>query len=236
MFKKHWMVLLGGYLIYMMISFGVNYVPLPLLAKSFGTLIYSIFISPALMAGFILLYLNAGRDTNPSITDLYKGFNRYGTVMGTYWLSVIVLMFAMIPSFIYIVMLFPEMGIIDPTNFIEFYTSSLFFKLFAFMMINMFMIYIVFVRFLFYYFVLVDDPQRPVMETFKESARLLKGNSLNFIYYIMISALLMLVGLVLFIIPGLIMSFVVGLGAVRFYEKLKAIKQKPPFTVTHDPM
>lgn len=213
-FKKHWLVLVGAYFLYLIIIYALNRIPIINFISAF-------LISPALVGGYMLVFLNTAKDNNPSVSDLFRGFNRYGTVMGVYYLLSIVLMFLITPSIIFIFKSVGASNPVIPKGMVELYTSPFFLKMIAFWYANIFLIIIIFVRFIFVLYIMMDDPKRRVMDCFSESNRLLKGNSLNFIVFIIISSLLTLAGFILLIIPGLIMGFVVGLGGVRFYLKLK---------------
>ncbi|KAA3632145.1 MAG: hypothetical protein DWP97_11630 [Calditrichaeota bacterium] len=212
MFKKHFLILMGGFIVFFAITILIQFTMIGMFV--------SIAIMPPLLGGWILFLLNAARDSNPRVGDLFKGFDRYGMTMGVYWLSTLIVGILLFPSFLYI---FGNL-LFSP----EFLSGNLFysefFEIYFFVFCNAAIIFLIFIRFVLFWFVAMDEMERGIVNVFNESARLMKGHVVSYLQLSILGFLLTLGGFILLVIPGLIIMAVFILAQIRFYLKLKEIK------------
>ena len=62
--------------------------------------LYMIFIQPPIAGGLVIFALNVINDRNPTVGDLFAGFQEYGKWMGTYWLLTAISLACLIPALI----------------------------------------------------------------------------------------------------------------------------------------
>jgi hypothetical protein len=89
-FKRLPGVLIGVFLIYLVITMAVSYIPIV------GPII-SLFITPPIMGGVIIVGLKAVRGETPEIGEMFLGFQDYWHWMGVYWLFIAIMLATMIP-------------------------------------------------------------------------------------------------------------------------------------------
>lgn len=73
----------------------------------------------------------------------------------------------------------------------------------------------------------IEKGMRP-MEALRESSRLTKGNRWKLFFFGLIVGVLMLLGLIVFIIGGVVVSIVVMFAAIKIYRDLQAPKPAEP--------
>ncbi len=255
MFKKHWMVIIGGSFLLVLLYSLLDKIPY------IGILISMFLISP-LTAGYTLLELNAGKDSNPSMKNILEGFDRFGLSLAYFWTIGLVLVICMIP-----IGIFMDITTIQPIDPNHFSIISILSDKNNLIFIGGFLvIFFLFAKYYLSIYILIDEPKRKLGELFKESKFLSVGYTLTLIKLFSISfSVLVLKSLIFEIIPLNFVTIITGLPEtfnsipsmflsiiyistsyifsgyislvfVRFYLKLKDIKQKPPFTVTHDPI
>ncbi|MHB9026290.1 MAG: RING finger protein [Armatimonadota bacterium] len=89
-YMKHWMPLFFGYLIMLVISMVLGLIPVA------GNVI-SLFITPPLMGGIILISLRAVNNHNPEVGDLFTEFQEYLKWLGVYFLYMAIGLACMVP-------------------------------------------------------------------------------------------------------------------------------------------
>ena len=78
---------------------------------------YVIFIQPPIAGGLVIFALNVINDRNPTVGDLFAGFQEYGKWMGTYWLLTAISLACLIPGLI-VVGIGAALGLHDEDAFI----------------------------------------------------------------------------------------------------------------------
>jgi len=215
LFKKYFWILIGGSLLGMILTVVILLIP-------FINLL-SIISIPIFTAGIMLLFLNTGKDANPRISDLFQGFKRFGTIMGSYWLFVIFFTVLLSPGIIYLILIAKKVSIAHW----DFYRSFVFWRIYLFFFINTVIAAFILIRYVFIFFVMVDEPKRGVIDIFKTSSKIVKGHGKDLIIYIIVWKIFEFLGTILFYIPGFIISIVGTVGFARYYLKLKEMKLKP---------
>ncbi|MFQ5608038.1 MAG: hypothetical protein ACE5GA_08830, partial [Candidatus Zixiibacteriota bacterium] len=94
-----WGLAVGGLLLYGMIQLFGQLIP-------FVSILFGLLATPAFAGGFTLFFLNFARNTNPKIEDLFAGFERYGTLMGIYYITMLCSTILIIPIFVPMIVLF----------------------------------------------------------------------------------------------------------------------------------
>ncbi|MCK5125707.1 MAG: DUF975 family protein [candidate division Zixibacteria bacterium] len=205
-FTKQIGLALGGFLLYMAIGIAGSVIPIV-------NMIYGIFIGPAIVGGFTLLFMNLAKEKHAEIGQLFEGFNRYGSLMGLYWLMALVVILCMVPSII-IVFLIAASGAFS------------FFGILLFIL-NIIVIIVLLVRYSFAYFVLMDNPQMGVFDALNESARIAKDHTGELILYFIVSMIIIAVSIMLLILPYFIAAPVLTLAFARIYLRLKEFGAEP---------
>ncbi|MHC4215736.1 MAG: DUF975 family protein, partial [Planctomycetota bacterium] len=77
----NWGSAIGATVVYSIIVIAISFIP-------FGQLV-SLVISGPLMLGFCMYFLSLSRDQNPDLSQLFKGFDRFGTAFCAYLLQAI---------------------------------------------------------------------------------------------------------------------------------------------------
>ena len=78
--KGHWGIAIGGFLVYALIVVGIQVIPV------LGIII-SLVIAGAMMIGINTLNLAIARGENAQISQLFEGFNTFGTALAAYLLQ-----------------------------------------------------------------------------------------------------------------------------------------------------
>ncbi len=205
-FKKNPGLAIGGFLLYFLISLAGSWIPIL-------NIFFAILVGPALMGGYMLFYLNMAKDNNPEIGNLFEGFNRYGTLMGIYWLMVAAIMVCMLPSIIIIAILV-AVGIAE---FLGVFIAFL----------NMIAIIFFLIRYSMTYWIIMDDPLIGVFDALKESARITEGYYAQIFLFFLLSAVIGIISFILLFLPYLVAAPVLLIGWGRFYLRLKGAGGSP---------
>lgn len=91
--KQNAGVAIGGFVVFFLIEFVGGVIPVV-------NIIFGLLVTPALMGGIMILSLNLARNSSPEVGDIFKGFRKYGSFLGAYWLFVVVYLVCLIPFFI----------------------------------------------------------------------------------------------------------------------------------------
>lgn len=208
-FKKDPWMIIAGVLIYYAISFVLGFIPIINIIAYFIVL-------PPLVGGLILYFLTAVKGEKLDLNYLFAGFSKFGTLLGAYWLIVAIALLCLLPTIIYA---FITVGF---TTAIPAFPLSLIVVYF----LNLIAAFYFLIKFQFVFFVIMDNQNIAVMDAFKKSAEMVEGNRWTLIGYAIVSFFFMLIGYLLLIIPGIIVSMVVFIGMGRLYLKLK-VKSSP---------
>ena len=86
-------LLIGVSLLYLVLNLVGQNIPI------LGSL-FAILVAPPIVGGLAIFVLNVINDRNPTVGDLFAGFQRYGTWMGVYWLFGAISLACFIPGLI----------------------------------------------------------------------------------------------------------------------------------------
>jgi uncharacterized membrane protein len=80
--KGKWGLAIGTVFVYLMIVLGIQLIPI-------AGIVISLLVSGAFGLGLAHFSLNISRDNSPKFEDIFKGFNNFGTAIGTYLLMLL---------------------------------------------------------------------------------------------------------------------------------------------------
>jgi hypothetical protein len=210
-FKKRPALAIGGFIVYFALMFVGSVIP-------FLGLIFSVFVAPALIGGFMLLFLNLAGNDEPKLDDLFDGFSRYWAMMGLYWLITAGVLIGLLPTLIYAFIAGVAQGLTGANM------TGLSTGFFVLYVINLLALLIVMMRFAFSWFVLLDDPRAGVIDALKMSAFLTKGQFVRVLLLFVTIAVLSFVSLFLLIVGYFVAAPIMGIAYARAYLNLKNIK------------
>lgn len=220
-FKKQAGIVIGGYLLYMVIAAICGAIP-------FVNFVLLLFALPPLVGGLYVLILNATKGTNPTINDLFSGFNQYGKWLGVYWLFMLATLIAYIPGgiLIGIATLLANKGQQATST-----TTTTFQPGVAAMgagaialivigsIISVILIFVVFLRYIFAYF-LAAEGASPVA-AFKASAAMTEGHRGGLLWMLIVLWLLAIAGAVACGIGIFVTAPVAWLALTHVYLAMK---------------
>lgn len=200
-FKKNPWLAIGGFVLYSLISIAGGYIPIL-------NFFFFILVGPALIGGYFLFFLKFAKEDNPEINNLFDGFNRYGTLMGIYWLMVAAVIVCMLPTII--------LGLILAA--VEGYVLILVIGL-----ANAILLTYLLIRYSMVYFVIMDDRLIGVFDALKQSEKLTLGYRMSIFLFALLTMVIGFISTLLFFLPYLVAAPVMLIGWGRFYLRLKTI-------------
>ena len=202
-FKKNAGVSIGIILIYGIINSIGGAVPVINVAVG-------MVVTPVLTGGLAIFALKIVRGEEGRIEDLFQGFNKFGSFLGAYWLYVCTALAACIPAAIGFGIDVAIHGGI--TGLFPYCTI-------AFGAASVIALVIVLLRFSMVYYLIIDG--MPVIDAFRESARITKGFVGALSLLGLVNALIVLAGVLLLFI-GLLAAFpVTMMASAAAYTRLK---------------
>ncbi|TET68968.1 MAG: DUF975 family protein [Candidatus Zixiibacteriota bacterium] len=84
---------IGGFVVFCLIEAVGGVIPVV-------NIIFGVLVTPALVGGLMILSLNLARNSSPEVGDIFKGFRKYGSFLGAYWLFALISLLCCIPAFI----------------------------------------------------------------------------------------------------------------------------------------
>ncbi|MEZ5360192.1 MAG: DUF975 family protein [Candidatus Zixiibacteriota bacterium] len=200
-FKKNPGLAIGGFVLYMVITIVGNYIPI------LG-FFFAAFVGPALTGGYIYFFLKFAKEDNPEINNLFEGFNRYGTLLGLYWLMVLAILVCMLPTIILgLILMAIEGYILIPVIGLANLIAVIYFL----------------IRYSLVYFVIMDDRFVGVFDALKRSERLTQGYRGEIFLFALLMIAIGIISFLLLLLPYLIAGPLLGIAWGRFYLRLKAI-------------
>ncbi len=203
-FKRHAIVTIGVILLYFVLSGVGQNIP-------FLGILYSILIQPPIVGGLVIFLLNVVNDRDPTVGDLFAGFQHYGRWMGTYWLLNAITIACLIPAGIGILI-----GLaVDPDGEAAFVVPVALGSI-----ISLIVLVIVMLRWFFVYYAAAEG--RNAIEAFKFSARLTEGVRPQLFVASIVLGLFALCGIIALGVGILVTSAIAGCAFAAIYRDLKA--------------
>lgn len=235
-FRKQPVLAVGGFMVYLAIAFMGSIIPII-------SIFFSLLVAPALMGGFMLLFLNLAGNGEPRLEDLFAGFSRYTHMMGLYWLMVTAAMIGLMPTIIY---LFASSAIASfmagmaagPGGMVE---PSIPWGLLIVYMLNLIGLSLLLVRYSFAWFIVMDDPKISIIDALKKSAFLMKGNFWRVVLLFVTLGVIGMASIFALIIGYFVAAPILMLAFARAYLNLMNIqfhtvrRTPPPPTPDPDP-
>jgi hypothetical protein len=191
---------------------------IPLLGFLFGLLVL-----PVLGGGLFIFSLHLAGTDEPKIEDLFAGFEKYGRIMGVYWLYVAASIACMLPGII--VLAVSMVG--HPGGF----PSDI--AIFVFIL-NMLAFVIFFLRFSMAFFIMVDEPEIGIIDVYRRSAQLTQGNRMNVFVVMLLMGAVGMLGALMFFVGLLVAMPITMIAYARAYLWLKSFH--PPFRPAGAPL
>jgi uncharacterized membrane protein len=193
LFMKYPWLLIGGFLLLMAIIVVIEIIPVV-------GVIALLVIGGPLSAGLYILTLNAAKDANPTIGDIFAGFKNFGKWFGLYWLWIGVCLLAEIPILIGLLISYltsratinqTALAGGEPVNPLVAAAATA--PVIIGGLITFILILMVSVRYIFAWFAVADEGLGAV-ESFKRSAQLTEGIRLQLFGVFIVVWLAMAVG------------------------------------------
>jgi len=168
--------------------------------------LYGLFISPAIFGGATILCLNLARNRSPGVRDVFKGFERYWSFLGAYWLFMGTILVCLLPI---------GAGLaIDAFNEVYFMPFTVISTVMSACLITISGLMWVMVLFL------IADGFR-VLEAFRKSVEITKGYRKSLLVLLMLTLLVGFVG-ILALFVGIFVAFPVnGIALASAYIRLR---------------
>ena len=198
---------IGGFFLYFVITVIGGLIPII-------NIIFNLFILPPLAGGMYKLGMNLCRGTNPRLEDLFYGFQRYGAMMGIYYLAIVAFWVGMIPSLVLSFLSQPTPDYWGPLQI-------------TLIVVNVIAILILFLRYSMVYFILVDEPETGVMDALRKSARLTDGHLLILALFLIVIGVASTISVLMLIIPFFIVTPILYLAFARAYMHLRVLAHEP---------
>ena len=167
-------------------------------------------VTPVLSAGLSIFALKSVRGEEGKIDDLFKGFNNFGSFLGAYWLYVLIFAAACVPAAVGFGVDVAIHGGID--NLIPYVTVG-------FSTVSAAVFAVAMLRFSMVYYLIIDG--MPVMDAFRESARITRGRSGALFLLVLICVIIMIAGIMLLFVGLLAAGPVCMFAFASAYTRIK---------------
>jgi len=198
--KQNAGVAIGGFVIFFIIELVAGFIPVV-------NAIFGLFVSPALIGGIVILALNLARNNSPEVGDIFKGFQKYGSFLGAYWLFVLISLLCCIPAFIVFLI-----GSAAPTE--EPSTLAIIVAL-----VSVVILVVVMLRWCMVFYLIADG--NGVMEAFRESARITEGYRGTIFLLGIVSFLIIIAGLLVLGLGYFVAAPIAMIAFASAYIRLK---------------
>lgn len=171
---------------------------------------YGIFIQPPIVGGLVIFALNVINDRNPTVGDLFAGFQEYGKWMGTYWLLNAITLACCIPGLI-VVGIGVALGLFGEDAFIPVVALAV--------LISIAVLIAVTLRWAFVYYAAAEG--RGTLDAFNRSAELTEGVRPQLLLAMIVLGLFAMCG-VFVLVVGVIVTGAIALCAfAAIYRDLR---------------
>lgn len=172
----------------------------------------NIFVITPLTAGGYFIVLKMFRGQKPEIIDMFEGFKRYGAFVVLGLIYVIAAKIIFLPNTIFLYLVSDKLEYMIPGAFNM--------NIFMMSLLNTFIYFLIFLRFMFVYLILFDDRSVSPADALIKSSDMVKGNYVNLVLYFIVATLLTIVGFFFLVIPGVIIFLVVYISYGYIYVRL----------------
>ena len=181
----------------------------------FISFVYMIVVAPPLMGGLSMFFLKLVDNNQPSVGDIFSGFQHFGEFMGVYWLFFLIGLLCAIPGGILILI-----GVLLAAAVDEAVVVAPFIAIGA--IIALIATILVMLRWLFAYMIVADGwHEGSVITAFKKSAEITKGNRAQLFLAMLVLGLLAWLGILCFGI-GFFVTFPIMMCVLTvIYRELK---------------
>ena len=202
-FKRYPGVVIGVLALYFVLNLAGQSIPIL-------NVFYSIFIQPPIAGGLVIFALNVINDRNPTVGDLFAGFQEYGKWMGTYWLLTAISAACFLPGLI-IVGIAAALGLHQEDAFILVVVLA--------SVISVAIVIAVTLRWMFVYYAAAEG--RGTIDAFKRSAQLTEGVRPQLLWVAIVLGLFSVSGVIALVV-GILVTGAISLCAfAAIYRDLK---------------
>jgi uncharacterized membrane protein len=213
-FKKNAGISIGVIVIYGIITSVGGAIPVVNIAVS-------MVVTPVLTAGLAIFSLKIVRGGAGQVEDLFQGFNKFGSFLGAYWLYVCIVLAAFIPAAIgFGVDVAINGGMKNLFPYVTIGVSA----------VSLVILAIALIRFSMVNYLIIDG--MPIIEAFKESARITKGFTGTLCLLALVNLLIILAGILL-IFFGLLAA--IPISMIAFAAVYPRLKGDSPAAVVPEP-
>lgn len=170
---------------------------------------YGIFIQPPIVGGLVIFALNVINDRNPTVGDLFAGFQEYWKWMGTYWLLNAITLACLIPGLIIVGIGIGGLGGED----------ALIPVVVLAVLISAVIVIAVTLRWAFVYYAAAEG--RGTLDAFTRSAELTQGVRLQLLGAIIVLGLFAMCGLIALVVGVLVTGAIALCAFAAIYRDLK---------------
>ena len=213
-FKRQPGLVIGVSVLYFVLSLvGQN---IPLL-----NILYSIFIQPAIVGGFAIFVLNVVDDRNPTVGDLFAGFQHYWRWMGVHWLLAAISLACFLPGLIMfgIGALLSQSGGED-ASIVAIVLGVL---------VSVVILVAVTLRWMFVYYCAAEG--RNTMDAFKRSAQVTEGVRLQLLWAAIVLGLVAISGVIALGVGLIVTLPIATIAYASLYRDLAAAMGSAPGTI-----
>jgi len=202
-FKRYPGVTIGAVALYLVLNAAGEYIPIL-------NFFYAIFIQPPIVGGLVIFALNVINDRNPTVGDLFAGFQEYGKWMGTYWLLTAITLACCIPGLI-LLGIGAGLGLAGEDAFIPVVILAV--------LMSIAIVIAVTLRWAFVYYAAAEG--RGTLDAFKRSAELTEGVRPQLLLAMIVLGLFAMCGFIALVV-GVVVTGAIALCAfAAIYHDLK---------------
>lgn len=212
--SNNWGIAIGGTLILMVIYMVSSFIP--------GV---TLIITGPMSLGFAVFSLTIARDYQPNIEQVFSGFNRFGRALGTYLLSLLVILVGLIPAMAVIIWIaFKFVAVIDDidqSEILQYFTATNI--ILSYVVIFLLMLPGIILAFGLsqVYFILADDNQIGIEAALRKSWEMMKGYKMKYFGLMMIFAILSILSVFTLFIGLLFIVPLYFVSTAKFYEEIR---------------
>jgi uncharacterized membrane protein len=202
--------LILGFLVYLVIAAVGSMIPIV-------NILFNFVVAPPLMGGLFILALNAVSGRPATVGNVFEGFSRFGTWLGVYWLFFLITLVAAIPAGI-------GVGIWALTDQADWAIALIVLG----GLVSLAAMIALVLMFALVYFIVADNRNDGVVDAFRKSAYLTSGNRAQIFLTWLVSAAIMLAGILACGVGILVAGPLVMCLYAVVYVELRALKGTLP--------
>ncbi|UCC67163.1 MAG: DUF4339 domain-containing protein [Armatimonadota bacterium] len=181
--------------------------------------LYGILVQPPIVGGLVIFVLNVINDRNPTVGDLFAGFQRFGTWMGAYWLLTAISLACFVPGLILV-----GIGAVLSRSGED--EMALILAIVLGAVVSLVIVIAVTLRWMFVYYSVAEG--RGTMDAFKRSAQITEGVRPQLLWAGIVLGLFSIAGVIALGV-GIIVTFPIAMCAfASIYRDLEAAAGPAP--------